>query len=145
MNTVIFDIDGTLADVTHRRALVECEKPDWKAFNGAIGADTPHHTVVRLLWQLQWAGNKIVLCSGRDGQYRQLTEYWMLRNDIQYDALFMRSVGDRRKDHIIKVELLADIRAAGFNPWLVVDDRDSVVAMWREQGLTCLQCAPGNF
>ena len=27
----------------------------------------------------------------------------------------------------------------------VLDDRDSVVAMWRAMGLTCLQVAPGAF
>ena len=25
------------------------------------------------------------------------------------------------------------------------DDRDKVVNMWRENGLTCMQVAPGNF
>lgn len=28
---------------------------------------------------------------------------------------------------------------------MVFDDRDKVVAMWRRQGLTCLQVAPGDF
>ena len=27
----------------------------------------------------------------------------------------------------------------------VFDDRDKVVKMWREIGLTCMQVAPGNF
>ena len=27
----------------------------------------------------------------------------------------------------------------------VFDDRDKVVKMWREEGLTCMQVAPGNF
>jgi hypothetical protein len=27
----------------------------------------------------------------------------------------------------------------------VFDDRDKVVDMWRENGLTCMQVAPGNF
>jgi hypothetical protein len=28
---------------------------------------------------------------------------------------------------------------------LVVEDRTRVVQMWREEGLVCLQCAPGEF
>ena len=27
----------------------------------------------------------------------------------------------------------------------VFDDRDKVVKMWRDSGLTCMQVAPGNF
>jgi len=27
----------------------------------------------------------------------------------------------------------------------VVEDRTRVVQMWREEGLVCLQCAPGEF
>ena len=27
----------------------------------------------------------------------------------------------------------------------VFDDRDKVVDMWRKNGLTCMQVAPGNF
>jgi len=32
-----------------------------------------------------------------------------------------------------------------FEPILVVEDRASVVSMWRSEGLICLQCAPGEF
>jgi len=28
---------------------------------------------------------------------------------------------------------------------MVFDDRDKVVNMWRENGIPCLQVAPGNF
>jgi len=27
----------------------------------------------------------------------------------------------------------------------VIDDRQVVVDFWRAEGLTCLQCAPGDF
>ncbi|WP_442934833.1 phosphatase domain-containing protein [Nitrincola sp. A-D6] len=46
---------------------------------------------------------------------------------------------------MVKSRLLEQIRASGYNPWLVLDDRDSVVNQWRTLGLTCLQCAPGDF
>lgn len=29
--SVIFDLDGTLCDVTHRRTHIECERPNWRA------------------------------------------------------------------------------------------------------------------
>jgi hypothetical protein len=57
----------------------------------------------------------------------------------------MRPEGERREDCEVKRELLAQIRADGYNPVMVFEDRDRVVAMWREEGLRCLQVAPGNF
>lgn len=144
-DAVIFDIDGTIADVEHRRPYLLSEKPDWKAFNAAIGDDAIHANILRLLRTMRAAGNAIVLCSGRDGGFRRLTELWLTFNQIHYDGLYMRAAGDHRKDHVVKTELLDQIIADGFRPWLVVDDRSSVVAAWRARGLTCLQCAEGDF
>jgi hypothetical protein len=45
----------------------------------------------------------------------------------------------------VKKALLEQIHVDGFSPWLVLDDRDAVVKGWRNLGLTCLQCAPGDF
>ena len=42
--TIIFDVDGTIADVEHRRHLVNGDKgfkPDWNAFRKATEDDTP--------------------------------------------------------------------------------------------------------
>ncbi len=43
---------------------------------------------------------------------------------------------------MVKAQILDGIIDDGFEIILVVDDRQSVVAMWRERGLTCLQCRP---
>jgi hypothetical protein len=144
-DAVIFDIDGTLADVEHRRHLVEGERPDWRAFNAAIGDDRVHPNVHRLAATMRSAGHAVVLCSGRDAKFRRLTELWLTFNEVRYDALYMRPEGDQRKDHVVKLELLDRILADGWRSWLVVDDRSSVVEAWRSRGLTCLQCAPGDF
>ena len=57
----------------------------------------------------------------------------------------MRKDGDQRADHIVKREILDHIRKAGFEPVLVFDDRQSVVDMWRDQGIRVAQTAPGKF
>jgi len=82
---------------------------------------------------------------GRDSKYRPQTETWFDEHGIHYDALYMRPEGERKEDSEVKRDLLVQIRADGYNPVLVFEDRDRVVDMWREEGLRCLQVAPGNF
>lgn len=137
---VIFDIDGTLADASHRLHHITGGKRDWDAFFGTMGDDTPVEPICDLLTYLI-DKTAIVLCSGRPETYRGVTEAWLHRAGIVgYDALYMRPAGDFRPDHIVKAQLLAGMREDGFEPWLAIDDRPSIVAMWRENGITCLQC-----
>jgi predicted kinase len=83
----------------------------------------------------------IILVSGRSSQVMDATKEWLDANEVPFHALHMRVEGDYRQDFIIKSEILDTILAAGNEIAFVVDDRPSVVAMWRERGLTCLQCS----
>lgn len=60
------------------------------------------------------------------------------------NELLMRPKKDNRKDSVIKKELFDKIKDK-YNIQYVFDDRDQVVEMWRELGLTCLKVADGNF
>jgi len=142
---VIFDMDGTLADVEHRRPFVTGPEPNWPAWNDRMGDDPPNAPIVALARMFHDAGAKIIVSTGRDERFRRLTETWLMFHEVPVHRMYMRKDGDSRADHVIKLEMLADIRADGFDPRLVVDDRTSVVEMWRAAGLTCLQCAPGDF
>lgn len=145
MNVVVFDIDGTLANIEHRRHLVEAKPKDWKAFNDGMTQDKIHDDIVDLLLIFHARGDKIILCSGRDEDYKAQTIKWMQENDIPFDALYMRKSKDRRSDDIIKVELLNQIRKDFGEPWMWFDDRDRVVNAIRDQGVRVLQVAPGDF
>lgn len=138
---VIFDIDGTLADATHRLHHVTGGRRDWDAFFAGMADDTAIEPICDLLTNFI-GKTAIVLCSGRPEKYRGVTDEWLRRTAgiVRYDALYMRPDGDHRADHVVKAELLARMRADGYEPWLAVDDRPSIVAMWRENGITCLQC-----
>ena len=92
MNTVIVDIDGTLADCDHRLHHLTGEKKDWKAFNAAMHLDEPKGNIVTLVLTLFDAGNRIVLCSGREAVYRVATvEWYSSKHDIPCHALYMRA------------------------------------------------------
>ncbi|WP_240789596.1 HAD family acid phosphatase [Pseudooceanicola onchidii] len=148
MDCVIFDIDGTLAEFDADRLghLVHGETKKWDDFHDAMAVAPVIEPVARLLSRLKAQGDAIVLCSGRPEGWRHRTLDWLETMGIAHDALYLRRPEeDRDPDPEVKRSALARIRADGYAPWLVVDDRRSVVDFWRAAGLTCLQCAPGDF
>lgn len=148
MDCVIFDIDGTLAEFDSARLghLVHGEDKHWEAFHREMRQAPVIEPVARLLAKLQAQGERIVLCSGRPEGWRDQTLAWLAQAGIDADAVYLRGRDeDRASDPDVKRAALNRIRADGYRPWLVVDDRSAVVAFWREAGLTCLQCAPGDF
>lgn len=141
---IIFDIDGTLADISHRRHLVTTKPTNWPEFQALAHLDAVHEPIAILARSLS-REHRIILCSGRGEQERPVTEDWLWQNRIPFDALYMRAEKDYRADDVIKKELLDRILADGFEPRLVFDDRSRVVTMWRRRGLICAQVAEGDF
>ena len=140
---VIFDIDGTLADVSERLHHIKKKPKDWDSFFKGIPQDKAIRSMVRLCNILHASGIKILLCTGRREQDRAETVKWLAQQGVNYHELILRPDGDRRSDVIVKREMLADIDRSKI--LFVVEDRSGVVEMWRSEGLVCLQCAPGEF
>lgn len=150
----IFDLDGTLADLTHRlHHIMTPGKPkDWDSFfdGHTVLKDTPILHMVKLYELVRygdgpWTYHKTIIVSGRSDVCRRATEDWLDLCDIKYDALYMRKAGDRRPDYLVKYDLLQQLKADGWDPIMAFDDRDQVVKMWRENGIPCAQVAPGDF
>jgi phosphoglycolate phosphatase-like HAD superfamily hydrolase len=140
---VIFDIDGTLADVSERIHHVKKKPKNWNAFFQGMAQDKAIHSMVRLCNVLYESGIKILLCSGRSEEHRPQTIQWLAQQGVNYHELMLRPDGDKRTDTIVKREMLAGIDRS--KVLFVVEDRSRVVEMWRAEGLVCLQCAPGEF
>ena len=140
---VIFDIDGTLADVSERAHHLNKKPKDWDAFFQGIPQDKAIQSMVRLCNILYEAGLKILLCSGRGEEYRSETVEWLARQGVKYHEIQLRRADDKRNDAVVKCEILADLDRSKI--LFVVEDRRGVVEMWRSEGLVCLQCAPGEF
>lgn len=142
---VIFDIDGTLADITHRlHHIKDTETPDWNAFNYECYKDDPKSDIIKMLEMCRYYGKQIAIMTGREEIFRLRTEEWLRDKGIKYDLLLMRAAKDYRSDSVIKEELFHNYLKAK-DVWFVVDDRQKVVDMWRNLGLTCLQCQKGDY
>jgi hypothetical protein len=138
---VVFDLDGTLADPTHRLHFIRGEPRDYDAFYAACPGDTPRPRVIGALYAHVAAGHRVEIWSGRSDAVRAETEAWLRAQGIDPGRLtHMRPAGDHQVDAALK---RAWLRTASPRPDLTYDDRDSVVAMWREEGIECFQVAPG--
>jgi len=154
---IIFDLDGTLADIEDRRKLSTKEdgKMDWDKFFDPenIKLDKPKTEVIMMLQALKAFGYQIAILSGRSKATKEETKNWLKKYDIDYNILKLRPTGNKWKwmpDQKLKLGWFNDLWVNDENKSehevvAVFDDRDKVVNMWREIGLTCMQVAPGNF
>ena len=142
---IIFDVDGTLMDISHRKKFVESKPKDWNSFRDETPNDTPIKEVFLTAIALQKAGHHIIIASGRNKSQRAITMKQLIGEGLVFIDLFMRSDKDFRSDVVLKREMLGAMRRKGYNPKMVFDDRSSVVQMWRDEGLRVAQVAPGDF
>lgn len=147
MKTVVFDIDGTIANNNHRKHWVENKPKDWKQYNATMVEDGVYEDVVQLLILLANTNSRVILCTGREEIYRGVTWSWLedKRLDHVVSDLYMRAERDYRSDAIVKVELLKKIKFDYDRPWLWFDDRQQVVDAIRAEGIRVLQVQEGNF
>ncbi len=139
---IICDIDGTLSNHDHRLHFLKTK--DWKSFLRGMGDDPPIPATISLLKIIARTTYdlraKIILTSGRSEDYWETTALWLLKHKVPYAVLLMRGKRDGRPDHEVKKDMLTDLRESyQSDPLFVIDDRKSVVAMWRAEGLICYQ------
>jgi hypothetical protein len=144
-NTIIFDLDGTLANVDKRRDLaMKSGKMDWDVWFDPenIHLDEPNEPVVKTAQLFAEAGFTIAIFSGRLNTTEKSTRSWLARHRIPFHFLNMRPVNKKFvSDDALKKSWLLNKDSV----FMVVDDRQKVVDMWRDLGLTVFQVAPGDF
>ncbi|MFL2797481.1 MAG: HAD family acid phosphatase [Paracoccaceae bacterium] len=143
---IIFDIDGTILDISHRVKFALQNPKDWKSFYSNMDADQPIEEICTLLKSLiKDDTNQILFCTGRVEDYRKKTIEQInkiLKGCKYFDIdsfLYMRPKGDLRKDFMVKRDLYNKMINDGFDPVLVFEDKATVVEMWQELGLKCLK------
>jgi len=142
---VIFDVDGTLMDIEHRRHHLQNGNNDWKAFNAAMEHDVPNFPIMHIAYDMSEQGHEIVICSARNESQRALTEKQITDCGVKFGHCFLRGDDDFRPDEVFKQDVLDALIATDWKPDLVFDDRNKVVDMWRRNGLVCVQVAEGDF
>ncbi len=127
----VFDIDGVLADATHREHHVAAKPKNWDAFFAAVGDDAVIEAGrSRLLSES--ANHEVVLLSGRPESTRHETERWLESNGMGGLRLILRPDTDRRPAAVLKAQLIRELGTP--EDILVVLDDDAKVVE-RLQGL----------
>lgn len=163
MAYVIFDLDGTVIDSSHRQNTlpdgsldldhwVEHNRPDMIARDSLL-------PLARIMRVLKESGCTIIVCTAR--AYQVADENFLLSHGLLYDAYLSRganivnadgsiTIGDARGDAQLKVELLSDYFAKqGFNSIAdakatMFDDNLKVIDAMIKQGITCYDATISN-
>lgn len=144
---IIVDLDGTLCDIKWRRHFVtpkEGEKKDWGAFYAGIPHDKIRPEVVTIVNTFIEGGMKAVLVSGRSEDHRLATEAWLATHcKFPFEELWMRSHKDNRPDTEVKEEILGKLKQR-YEPRVAIDDRPSVIRMWKANDLAVIDVGDGE-
>ena len=153
---VLCDLDGTLADVNHRLHYIKNDdgtkktrkESDWGSFHTECINDVPNEDVIEILHSLvrEW-WQEVYFLSGRNDVVRAETVEWLQKHVADYEhwsetcraQLVMRKNGDFRPDTEVKLEMVQELGLTPDDVLCVLDDRQCVVDMWRENGFRCLQ------
>ena len=111
-----------------------------------IKLDVPNKPVVKMAQMLAEDGFTIIIFSGRSDKTIHTTRSWLTHNRVPFHKLVMRPHKTMNfiPDEILKKDML-DKYADIDDVFLVVDDRQKVVDMWRDLGLNVFQVADGDF
>lgn len=158
---IICDLDGTIANIEHRLHYLKGPKKDWDSFFEMCYYDKPYKDVIHILETITYDPEKTYFFSGRSAKYWMHTVDWLETHVDFCEAgfnfqgqLFMRKEGDFRDDVEVKREMIKNLQIRKWNRseatfpleqvtpddvLCILDDRQGVVDMWRQEGFRCLQ------
>ena len=153
MAYVIFDLDGTVIDSTHRQATradgsldldhwIERNKPELIMQDSLL----PLARVMRIIKN---NGHKVIVCTARS--YQIADEEFLWANGLDYDVYLSRAAkGDMRDDASLKVQLLNEyfiglgFRSVEQAKPMMFDDNLKVIDAMIAIGVTCYDASIVN-
>lgn len=129
---VIFDIDGTLMDETHRAH--HRDKKDWETYFSLCGLDEPIHDIIKLTHEYKSKGYEVWIMSGRSVSCEKDTLESFEKHNVVFDKMKLRGEGNFIPDFVIKPAWAKKI--IGLERIEVVyDDNPKVIEAFRKKGL----------
>ena len=131
---IIFDMDGTLCDVSLIRHLVKGDIRDFDRFHTESVNCPPHSHVLDAAKKAHADGHRVIVVTARKDRYKHHTSWWLAINGVPTYALKMRASYDNRPDYEVKRDILRELRESYeiIHAW---DDNPSVIQLWKEEGI----------
>lgn len=124
---LVADIDGVLADPSHRLHHIERDDPDWDSFIRGCADDTPLQYWIDFIQRYRIAHDAhLILYSGRPEWSRALTVNWLTTYELPFDWLLLRPNLDYSPAAVLKIAWLRAILTF-YQLELVIDDDISVI------------------
>ena len=154
MKYIVFDIDGVLADCSHRLKYIQGKDKDYDKFYSKeeLWKDKPIKAGRNILDALhsfevmrdnprstEFYG-EVIFITGRNEICKDTTYNWLYNNILErgtvYHKLYMRPENDYRPSHEVKKSLIE--KHIGFeNILFAFDDDDKINEMYKKHGVIC--------
>lgn len=129
------DIDGVLADPTHRLHHLSGRRKNWRGFFSEAIGDQPLHAGIEIVRELLASGLDIIYVSGRPERLRRDTLEWFDTHDVPRAPMTLRPNRDYRPAPIWKLAVYREL-AERVEVEIVVDDDLRVVDTLRTAGFS---------
>ena len=144
-SSVVFDLDGVLADGWHRQHHLDGLRRDWTSFFRAAGQDGPIHSTIGL-GRLIDRETAIVILTARPAWIHEDTTRWLAQYDVRWDLLVMRGRGDGGlSSREFKRRSVAELRAYGFDIEVALDDDLRIIEMFGEEDVPAVYIHSGYY
>ena len=137
---ILFDMDGTLCNVSSIRHHLIPTDPNYKGYKDfnafhEESVDCPAHDwVVEDFKTAQALGFKVIVVTARSERYRPQTSWWLSEQGLVPDEHFHRADKDMRKDVEVKRDILERIRKR-YTVVRAYDDNPAIIELWESEGI----------
>lgn len=145
--TIVFDLDGVIADASHRQHFLAAERSsdkDWDGFFNACVDDPVIEQGRRLVGSIS-DDFCVVILTARIHETRDKTVAWLSANGVRHDWLILRGHHQGAISTEWKREQLEHLEEAGAVIELALDDDPRNIAMLRDLGLTATYIHSGYY
>ena len=155
----VFDIDGVVADPSHRLHHIQGDEKDWNAFYEACDQDPPQRHGFELCLDLvlrrdSIQADEVLFLTGRPEKVRAKTEAWLTAHELLWEpaCLFMRPDDDHSPATEFKPSMIRSmsefVQEDGFLmpeevEFTFIEDNPKMIQRWRKLGHICLD--PGTW
>lgn len=142
---VVFDIDGTLSDYTHRVEHFIPPNRDMRQFFAKMEDDAPRPEIIALAHEARSKGYRVIILTGRPSIYLAPTLRWLDKYGVPYNIILMRDADDWRPGAEVKTDIYHNHIAPRYHVLYAVDDNPKIIDMWRDLGVKTLLVGTGEL